>query len=140
VFGGWLSDRYGRKPVMIWPSLALVLSILPVFVLVLRHPSTAVFYAGMIWLGILGSLGAPSIIVALTESFPKSIRSGALATIYAFAIAIFGGSTQFTVTWLLDFTKDPLAPAYYWTGAALIGLLAMVLIKESAPARTMRVG
>ena len=73
------------------------------------------------------------VIVTITESLPARIRSGAVATIYAFAISIFGGSTQFVIKWLIDRTRNPLAPAYYWTGAAFIGLIAMILVTESAP-------
>lgn len=69
----------------------------------------------------------------LMQSLPKSIRSGAVATVYAVAISVFGGSGQFVVAWLLDVTQDPLAPAYLWLGAAAIGLTAMLLVKESAP-------
>ena len=58
--------------------------------------------------------------------------------VYAFAISIFGGSTQFVLTWLLAVTGNPLAPAYYWTCASLVGLVAMVLVKESAPVRVQR--
>ena len=77
---------------------------------------------------------------AISESLPASIRSGAVATIYAFAISIFGGSTQFVITWLLDVSGDPLAPAYYWTGAAVIGLIAMALVGETAPIKLAGAG
>jgi hypothetical protein len=69
----------------------------------------------------------------LTETLPKSVRAGAVSTIYAFAIAIFGGSTQFLLKSLLVITGNPLAPAYYWTAAAVIGLVAMLFVRESAP-------
>ncbi len=59
-----------------------------------------------------------------------------MAIVYAFAIATFGGSTQVVLTWLLDRTKDPLAPAYYWMAALVVGLTAMALVKESAPVKT----
>ena len=130
---GWLSDKYGRKPVMLAPGIVLLLSILPAFWIISHYRTTLTFYAAIAWLTILTALSTTPVIVTLTESLPKRIRSGAVATIYAFAISIFGGSTQFTLTWLLDVTKDPLAPAYYWTVAATIGLIAMALVKESAP-------
>ena len=75
------------------------------------------------------------VIVTITEQLPEHIRSGAVATIYAFAISIFGGSTQFVIKLLIDHTGNPLAPAWYWTGAAIVGLIAMVLVRESAPGR-----
>jgi len=78
------------------------------------------------------------VIVTITETLPAHIRSGAVATIYAFAISIFGGSTQFVIKLLLTRTGNPLAPAFYWTAAALMGLVAMSLVKESAPVRRKR--
>ena len=40
-----------------------------------------------------------------------------------------------TLTFLLDKTGNPLAPAYYWTAALVFGLIAMVAVKESSPAK-----
>jgi len=82
------------------------------------------------------AISSVPVIVTITETLPAHIRSGAVATIYAFAISIFGGSTQFVLKALIDKTGNPLAPAYYWTGAAILGLIAMILVKESAPAKT----
>jgi MFS transporter, MHS family, citrate/tricarballylate:H+ symporter len=135
IASGWLSDKFGRKPVMIGPGILLFVSIVPVFRLIVDRHDAATLYAGMIWLSLLSSLALPAALVALSESLPKHMRSGALAVVYAIATAVFGGSTQFMVAWLIGVTGDSLAPAYYWTGAMAIGLMAMVLIKESAPCR-----
>src|SRR5205085_222715 len=81
------------------------------------------------------AISSVPVIVTITETLPPHIRSGAVATIYAFAISIFGGSTQFVIKLLIDRTHNPLAPAYYWTGAAVLGLVAMILVTESAPAK-----
>ena len=135
---GWLSDRFGRKPVMLIPGFVLLASILPAFWVISHFRTTATFYGAVAWLNLLAALSSTPVIVTLTESLPRSIRSGAIATVYAFAISIFGGSTQFTLTWLLGVTANPLAPAYYWTCASVIGLTAMVLVRESAPAKLQR--
>ena len=57
------------------------------------------------------------------------------ATVYAVAIASFGGTAQLVVTWLLHVTGDPLAPAWYLLLAAIIGLVAMSLMPETAPVK-----
>ncbi|MDE1939600.1 MAG: MFS transporter [Alphaproteobacteria bacterium] len=133
---GLLSDRFGRKPVMILPTVLMLLSILPAFWLISHYPSVLTLYAAMGGLMLLFALSSPPIIVSLTESLPARIRSGAVATVYAFAISIFGGSTQFVITWLIRVTGNPLAPAWYWTAACLIGLLVMLALPESAPRKT----
>jgi MFS family permease len=128
-----LSDRFGRKPVMLIPGAVVVLTVLPAFRIIGHFHTTLAFYAAVGWLAIMFNLALGPIIVTLTETLPRSVRAGAVSTIYAFAIAIFGGSTQVIVKSLLEFTGNPLAPAYYWTGAAVIGLVAMAFVRESAP-------
>jgi hypothetical protein len=86
-------------------------------------------------MAVFAAISSVPVIVTNTETLPPAIRSGAVATIYAFAISIFGGSTQFVIKLLIDRTGNPLAPAWYWTGAALVGLIAMCLVRESSPGR-----
>jgi len=135
ALSGWLSDRFGRKPVMIIPGALLVCAILPCFWIIGHIHTTTALYAAESVMAFLAALSSVPVIVTITESLPAHIRSGAVATIYAFAISIFGGSTQFVIKLLIPHTGNPLAPAYYWTGAAVLGLVAMSLVKESAPVR-----
>jgi len=137
---GFLSDKFGRKPVMLVPAVLLVCSILPCFWVISHHASITALYGAEAVMVAFASLASVPVIVTITESLPPEIRSGAVATIYAFAISIFGGSTQFVIKLLLTSTQNPLAPAYYWTGAALMGLVAMSLVKESAPAKRRHSG
>ena len=130
---GLLSDRFGRKPVMLLPAIVMVLLILPGFWVITRYPSVLTLYAIMGTLAVLFALLAPPIIISLTESLPQKIRSGAVATVYAFSISIFGGSTQFVITWLIRASGNPMAPAYYWVAAMTIGVIVMFFLPESAP-------
>ena len=133
--GGWLSDRFGRRPVMIAATLALAVVILPAYSLMLAHPSTLALYAAAAVVGIPGALAAAPVLVAITESFTPRLRAFAVGTIYAVAIAIFGGTTQVAVAALTHATGQPLAPAWYRLAATLVGLAAMLMLRESAPAR-----
>jgi MFS family permease len=133
VASGLLSDRFGRRPVMLLPSIITVISILPAFALISANHTTLVFYAALGWLSFMFNLGAGPLLVVLTETLPRNIRAGTVSIVYAVAIALFGGSTQITIKALLDFTHSPLAPAWYWTVAATIGFVAMLFVKESAP-------
>ena len=138
ALSGWLSDRFGRKPVMIVPGVLLLLSIVPCFWVIGHVRSVWALYGAEGVMAMFASVSAVPVIVTITETLPPHIRSGAVATIYAFAISIFGGSTQFVIKLLIDRTGNPMAPAWYWTGAALVGLIAMSLVAESAPVRTRR--
>ena len=138
ALGGFLSDKFGRKPVMILPSILLVVAIFPCFWVIDHVRSLGALYAAEAVMVILASLSSVPVIVTITETLPPRIRSGAVAMIYAFAISIFGGSTQFVIKLLLDQTGNHLAPAYYWTGAAVLGLIAKLLVTESSPVRRAR--
>ena len=133
--GGWLSDRVGRKPVMIIPWVVLIVAIYPSFWVLDRLRTGTALLAMSALLNGIQTLSSATIIVAITESLPKRVRSGAFALIYALAIAVFGGSTQFLVAWIIHVTGNPLAPAWYMLAAATIGLIAMVLLPETAPVR-----
>jgi MFS family permease len=135
---GLLSDRFGRKPVMLIPGFILLVTILPAFWLISHYRTTFVFYAAIATVTMLAALSSPPVVTTLTESLPKGVRSGVVSTVYAFAISIFGGSTQFMLTFLIALTGSPLTPAWYWIVALIFGLTAMVLVKESAPVKLRR--
>lgn len=135
LFGGWLSDRYGRWPVNVGNNLALLLLIVPIFAwMVAAHSETALI-VGMTTFGVVTNLSFGSFCATLGESLPKSIRVTGFATVYSLAIATLGGSTQFVITWLIHVTGSAMAPAWYVLGAAVIGQIALMLIPESAPGR-----
>jgi MHS family citrate/tricarballylate:H+ symporter-like MFS transporter len=133
LYGGWLSDRIGRRPIMIWPHLGYVLLIIPIFLWITQARSALALVGGTLVLGVLGALSVAAFYAAVTETLPKRIRGSAFATIYAFSIAIFGGTTQLVVTWLIHITGSSMAPAWYLLAAAVVGHVARWLILESAP-------
>ncbi len=73
--------------------------------------------------------------MGIAEGLPKRIRGGAFATIYAVAIATFGGTAQLVVAWLTEVKGNALAPAWYLLLATAVGLGAMILMPETAPAK-----
>lgn len=135
LLSGWLSDIYGRRPVMLATGATFVALILPTFMyLEAERTGTALFLASFV-LGGLVALATTPALVAITESFPKMRRSTALAIVYALGISIFGGTTQFVVTWLIQATGNPLTPAYYLVASQIIWLAAAFMMVESAPLR-----
>jgi MHS family citrate/tricarballylate:H+ symporter-like MFS transporter len=135
MISGWLSDKVGRKPVMITFWVLLLCSVLPAFSLISRLRTPVALLGASAFLSMLLELGTTPVLISITESIPRHIRSGMVATIYALSISVFGGSTQFIITWLIHVTGNPLAPAWYMTGAIVIGLVAMGLMQESAPVK-----
>ncbi|HLZ82401.1 MAG TPA: MFS transporter [Caulobacteraceae bacterium] len=135
LLGGWLSDRLGRRPIMIWPNLAYLILIMPVFFWMVSARSALVLIAGAVLLGLMSNLAGGAFFTAVTETLPKRIRSRAFATIYASSIALCGGTAQLVITWLIQVTGNPMAPAWYLLGATAVGQLALMLILESAPVK-----
>jgi MFS family permease len=131
--GGWLSDKVGRKRVMIIPWLCLALAVFPCFMLLERERSSLALYVACAVLACASTLSASASLIAVNESLPHRVRSGAFGIIYALSISIFGGSAQFIVTWLTRLTGNPLAPAWYMIGGVVVGLIAQQVIPESAP-------
>ena len=133
--GGLLADRVGRWPVMVWPQAVALLMTYPVFLWIVETRSPWALLGGFGVLSLIGSIPYTAFYVALTEALPKKIRGGTLATIYAVAIATFGGTAQLIVTWLIHVTGNALAPAWYMLFAGTVGLIAMALMRETYPAK-----
>jgi MFS transporter, MHS family, citrate/tricarballylate:H+ symporter len=135
LLGAWLADRVGRKPIMIVPQLIVVLLTYPIFLWMVDAPAAWSLLFGFGVLSLIVTLPFTAFGVAVTEALPQDIRAGVLGTVYAVTIASFGGTAQLVITWLLHVTGDPLAPAWYLLFAAIVGLLAMILLPETAPVK-----
>jgi MFS family permease len=133
LFGGWLADRAGRWPIMVWPQLAALLLTYPVFLWIVDTRSALALLGGLGILSLVGTIPYSAFYVALAEGLPKNVRGGTFATLYAVAIASFGGTAQLIVTWLIHATGNALAPAWYMLFATAVGLVAMTMMRETAP-------
>jgi MFS family permease len=132
VGGGWLSDRFGRKPLMIWPRATALLAIIPVFMVVSRTKEAAMLIALTAGLNVVINLTGVPALVALTESLRREVRGFGTAVIYATAVAVFGGTTPLVVTWLGEVTHNPMAPAWYLMAGTTVALVASILMVETA--------
>jgi MFS family permease len=136
LVSGALSDRIGRKPMMLTGGILLLASVLPAFYVISHYRTTATLLGATAVLSISAAALISPTIVWMTESLPAAIRSSGVAVIYAVSIATFGGSTQYVVTWLIRKTGSPMAPAWYWMAALVVGVSAMIATRESAPCKT----
>ena len=135
--GGWLADRYGRRPVMIAPWVVLLLVTVPAFYLIARDRSVAALIAMTALMCVTNAVSSSAQLVALTEGLPQQVRAGGLGMIYALSISVFGGSAEFVGAWLTGVTHSNLAPAWYMTAGVGVSLAAMLFMPETAPGWTV---
>ena len=133
--GGLLSDRIGRRPVVAAPRFVFLLVTLPAFWLLDRNRDAATLILATLAMTACISTSGGAIMSSITESLRKSSRSRALSIVYACAIAVFGGTTQYVATWLIARTGDNLSPAYYCMAITAIGIVGALMIRESAPVK-----
>lgn len=138
VIAGWLSDRMGRRPLMIWPRAVIIVLTYPAFLLVVAHTGAVTLLAATVTLAIFTQSGGAVSLVWLTEALPQNLRSTTMASVYAIGVALFGGTTQPVVTWLLHATGDKFAPAWWLIGTTFICLIAALLSEETSPAKIKR--
>lgn len=134
--GGWLSDRYGRKALMIWPRLLLLVAVWPIFILMVKNRDAATLLGGVAVLAALGALVSAATFTAISESLRKEVRGLVFGGVYATAVAVFGGTTQPIIAEMIHATGDPVSPAWYVMAFTALGLAAALLMKETAPAKT----
>ncbi|MGY5319522.1 MFS transporter [Neomicrococcus lactis] len=128
---GMLSDRFGRKKVLMAASVLFILFTVPAFAL-LDSDSFAVILLIQIALGAMLTLNDGTLPSFLAEMFPTRVRYSGFAVSFNLANAIFGGTAPFVATLLIQVTGNNLAPAWYLMGAAAISLIAVALAKETS--------
>ena len=133
LVSGWLADRYGRKRVVLVPWLLLFLLAIPSFLVIVHFRSAAALFSMTALMSVLLALAMCPALTLFTESLPARVRAGAMGTVYALSIAIFGGSAQFVEQLLVNWSGNPMAPAYYMTVALAIGAIGIVILKETRP-------
>ena len=131
LVGGLLCDRYGRKVINILPRIALAVLMVPMFLWLSGAPGAATLLTVSGILAALTAVFGAAGLLTVPELLPIAVRSTGLSLVYAISTSIFGGTTQFVVTWLLALTHNPLAPAYYVMAISVISVIAMWMLPES---------
>lgn len=133
---GALSDRIGRKPLLLAGSIGFIVGAYPLFLL-LNSGSLTAAIAGHAGLAAIEAVFVSASLAAGAELFATKVRSGGYSIGYNVSVAIFGGTAPYVATWLTDRTGNELAPAYYVILAAVITLATVLTMRETA-ARPLR--
>jgi MFS transporter, MHS family, proline/betaine transporter len=129
---GALSDRVGRKPIMVAALTLYFVLVYPLFNWVHDNPSFGSLVIVQIVLCCLLGVFFGPMSTAVAEQFAARARSTGLGIAYNLAVMIFGGFAQFFVTWLIVATGSPIAPSFYVMFGAAIGVVAAFFLVDRA--------
>ncbi|MBN8945447.1 MAG: MFS transporter [Rhizobiales bacterium] len=130
---GLLSDRFGRKPLLIACCLCFVVVPYPVFSYLLSGGvSLTSLIIVQIVFAVMISMFSGAGPAAIAEIFPTRNRSTWMTTGYALAVAIFGGFAPFISVWLISTFGSPIAHTYYLVAAAVVSTIVIWQLRETA--------
>ena len=133
--GGALSDRIGRRPVLIAMALLALATTYPALTYLVQAPSFLNMLLVLLWLSFIYGLYNGAMIPALTEIMPVHVRVAGFSLAYSLATAVFGGFTPAMSTLLIQYTGDKAAPGYWMSFAALCALCATLYLYRRASGR-----
>jgi MFS transporter, MHS family, citrate/tricarballylate:H+ symporter len=128
---GSLSDKVGRKPVLIVFSVLTLLTAYPALLWLVAHVTFTNMLLALLWLSFLYGGYNGAMVVALTEIVPMSVRTSGFSLAYALATALFGGFTPLISTWLVLETENRAAPGFWMAFGSACSLAATMLIYRS---------
>ncbi|MFZ6686374.1 MFS transporter [Undibacterium sp. SXout11W] len=135
---GNLSDKIGRKPLLLTFTILTILTAYPVMVWLTNDPSFQKMLIAELWLSFLYASYNGAMVVALTEVMPVEVRTAGFSLAYSLATAIFGGFTPAIATWLIEVTHDKAAPGMWMSFAAACGLTATLILYRKAANRGVK--
>ncbi|MGW1341769.1 MFS transporter [Kribbella sp. NPDC002412] len=136
---GWLSDRIGRRPVMVAGAALVVVLAFPLMNLLQDKESAtaakgaAVFVAGLV-VGLMAGPGP----AMLAEMFPTRARYTGLGLAYSLSNAVFSGSAGLIITELIKRTKNIDIPAYYVAVTCAVSVVALLTLRGDDHRRELR--
>lgn len=134
---GALSDRIGRRPLLIGASTLALVSGYPALSWLVAEPSFSRLLLVELWFACVYSAYNGAMVVYLTEIMPPEVRASGFSLAYSLATAIFGGFTPAICTYLIHATGNNAIPGVWLSAAALLGLTATILLtprRAEAPA------
>ena len=128
---GRLSDRVGRRPLLLVHAGGFFVLALPIYLLMSRGSFAAALLVQLPALLVMAFYAGPGT-AALTEMFPTRLRYSGLAIPYNVSSALFGGTAPFIATGLIALLHTPLAPAFYAMLVAIPTFVVYLTMRETA--------
>src|SRR5579885_587358 len=130
---GRLSDRFGRTPVLLAAAAAIILFSTRLFDL-LWHPVFSVPLIGQLGFALIIASYNGAAPAAAVEAFPAGVRCSGVAISHNLCMALFGGTAPMVATYLIDRTGSEMAPPIYLMVAAVVSIIFILTLQETAKA------
>ena len=130
--GGAISDRIGRRPLLLLIPILAILTAYPAMLWLVQSPSFTRLLLVELWFSFFFGAYNGAMIPLLAEIMPAEVRTAGFSLAFSLATAIFGGFTPAVCTYLIEVTGNKAAPALWLSLAAVISLTAAVLVKRRA--------
>jgi MFS transporter, MHS family, citrate/tricarballylate:H+ symporter len=139
---GALSDRVGRKPILLLFSALTLFTAYPALAWLVAAPSFPSMLMVLLWLSFLYGSYNGAMVVASTEIVPVEVRTAGFSLAYALATALFGGFTPLISTWLIEATENKAAPGIWMAFAGACGLASTIVVysDQAVRSRALREG
>jgi MFS transporter, MHS family, citrate/tricarballylate:H+ symporter len=124
---GALSDRIGRRPILLVFTVLMLITAYPAMLWLVREPSFTRLLTVELWLSFIYGSYNGAMVVFLTEIMPIDVRTSGFSLAYSLATAVFGGFTPAISTYLIHLTGNRAVPGLWLSLAAAIGLVAALL-------------
>lgn len=125
---GGLSDRVGRRPVLLACTAVALVTAYPALSWLVDAPSFARLLAVELWLAAIYATYNGAMAVFLTEIMPVDVRTSGFSLAYSLATAIFGGFTPAICTYLIHLSGNRAIPGLWLSFAAICGLVAALVL------------
>jgi MFS family permease len=129
---GALSDRIGRRPLLVGCTLLMIATAYPAMLWLVSAPSFGSLLMVELWLSFIYGSYNGAMVVFLTEIMPVDVRTAGFSLAYSLATAIFGGFTPAISTYLIHLTGNRAVPGLWLSFAAACGLTAAIAIRRGA--------
>ncbi len=135
---GMLSDKWGRRNVMVIAAVLLLILALPLLKILQAESSTLLVKALVVLMagGLVGMLAGPGPAM-LSEMFPTKVRYTGLGLAYSLSNAIFSGCAGLIITGLIKQTGNLDIPAYYVMATAVVSIFALMTLKRNDHLRSL---
>jgi MHS family citrate/tricarballylate:H+ symporter-like MFS transporter len=135
--GGTISDRVGRKPVLLTIATLALLTAYPALSWLTAEPTFGKMLTVELWFSFFFGVYNGAMVAALSELVPAHVRASCFSLAFSLAAALFGTATPLVSTTLISLTGDKASPGYWLMFAGLCGIVSTLALYRGRAARNV---